>query len=180
MLPNRWWIAALPALSACSEPAFEFRGYSDLSSCTAVIDAELANGAEYVGVYSSADPENTAQTVELSGTLFTERVDIEIACTARGVQSVQYVSTASDPIETGRIFAKFASELEALFGAPTAIATDQARSLRYLCHSPPPVLLEEWRLVSDTEEAVDEFVEHEVYVAVVPGAAECLRDAAQR
>ncbi|HUF74534.1 MAG TPA: hypothetical protein VMR74_16755 [Gammaproteobacteria bacterium] len=176
MLRNLWWIAALPALNACSEPAFEFRGYSDRSNCTGIIDAELANGARYDGVFASEDPENPAQTVELSATLFSENVRINVTCTAGRVDSIQYVSQASDPVETGAIFAKFAAELEALFGEPTAIASDRARSLRYFCHSPAPVLLEEWRLLAEgDEEGEDEVVEHEVYVAVVPGAAECLR-----
>lgn len=177
---NRWWIASLPALAACSEPAFEFRGYSDFSSCTGVIDIELANGGRYDGVFASEDPENPAQTVELSGTLFAENVRIDVTCTAGRVDSIQYVSPASDPIETGAIFARFAAELEALFGEPTVITSDSARSLRYLCHSPSPVLLEEWRLEAEGDEGgEDRAVEHEVYVAVVPRAAECLRPAAR-
>ena len=175
MLRNLWWIAFI-LLQACAEPAFEFRGYDDHSNCTDVIDTELANGARYDGVFASEDPENPAQTVELSGTLFSENVRIDVTCTAGRVDSIQYVSQASDPVETGAIFAKFAAELEALFGAPTVIASDRARSLRYICHSPAPVLLEEWRLVAEgDEEGDDEVVEHEVYVAVVPGATECLR-----
>lgn len=177
MLRNLWWTALLLALQACSEPVFEFRGYTDLSSCTEIIDAELANGARYDGVFGSEDPENPAQTVELSGMLFSERVNIDVTCTSGRIDSIQYVSPARDPIETGAVFARFAAELEALFGAPTVITSEEARSLRYLCHTPSPVLLEEW--VIETEggpgEAVDETTEHEVYLAVVPEAAACLR-----
>lgn len=178
MLRNLWWIALLLALQACSKPVFEFRGYTDLSSCTEVVDAELANGARYDGVFGSEDEANPAQTVELSGMLFSERVDIDVTCTSGRIDSIQYVSPASDPIETGAIFARFAAELEALFGAPTVITSENARSLRYLCQTPSPVLLEEWVLEPEggpDEAAADETIWHEVYLAVVPQAAACLR-----
>ena len=161
-------------LSACAKPNFEFRAYTDLSTCTDVIDAELAGGARYNGVYASEDPADPAQTVELSGTLFSQSVDIEVICTAGRVDTITYLSAASDPIETGAIFASFADELEALFGAPTVIVSEQTRSLRYLCHSHSPVLLEEWRLGPNQEADEAEIVEHEVYVSVVPSAAACI------
>ena len=179
-------LACLALLGACAEPRIEFRGYSDLSSCNEIIDAELANGAGFEGVFASEDLEDAGFVTELSGEIFGERVQIEVFCDARGFPgSVHYLSGRSDPRETGEVFHHFTEELEALFGEPTFIVTDDGRSLRFLCHSPSPVILDEWRLpealdVDETEQpaadvsAVDEEPPHEVYLAIVPSAAECL------
>lgn len=164
------WIACVLMLQACAEPKFEFRGYTDLSSCTEVIDAELANGSRYQGVFDAEDSETPGSTIELSGELFSEDVRIDVTCTAGRITSIHYISQASDPRETGALWALFSQELGGLFGEPTEIFTDEGRSRRFLCHSPSPVLLEEWRL--ETED--DEDPAHEIYLAIVPEAAECL------
>jgi hypothetical protein len=167
-----WFLLAL-ALSGCAEPKFEFRGYTDLSGCTDVVDAELASGSSYVGVYNADDPQDLAQTIELSGTIFSEPVRINVSCTRGRVDSIQYVAQESDPKKTGPVFAAFAAGLDGLFGEPTVLVSDNSRSLRYLCDTRPPVLLEEWRLEPVDPDEDDEPV-HEVYLAVVPAAAECL------
>jgi hypothetical protein len=173
---NGVWILPLLMLSGCGEPRFEFRGYSDRSGCTGVIDAELANGSNYEAVFD-ADPENPAQTIELSGTIFEAPVRIDVTCTSGRIDTIQYVSRASDPQETGALFTRFSAELDSLFGEPTIITSDNARSLRYLCHSPSPVLLEEWRLEPEEGGDEEEKAVHELYLAVVPDAAECLDEA---
>ena len=160
------------ALQGCAEPQLEFRGYSDLSSCTEIIDAELANGSVFQGGYESDDPENPGYITELLGTIYDERVRIEIDCDIRGfISSIHYLSLASDPEDTSEVFFRFADELLARFGEPTQIVTDSGHSLRFLCHNPAPVLLEEWRL---EQEAENEEPLHEVYLALRPGAVECL------
>lgn len=165
------------ALPACVDPKFEFRGYSDLSSCQRVIDAELANGSSFQGGYQSDDIGYLGYVTELSGTIFSERVDIDVLCTPAGdVGSIHYYSSASDPRETGRVWALFSSELEMLFGAPTEIFNEQGRSRRFLCHNPSPVLIDEWRLEAEEDAPDDEEPDHEIYIAVVPSAAECLDD----
>lgn len=180
MRSNGVWVLPLLALSGCAEPKLEFRGYTDLSGCTDVIDAELANGSSYEGVFDAEDPENPAQTIELSGTIFDEPVRIDVTCTAGRIDSIHYLSRASDPLDTGAVFARFMTGLDAMFGQPDVVASDNARSLRYLCRNPSPVLLEEWRLEPDEgEQTGDEEPDHEVYIAVVPSAAEC-RDQAGR
>jgi hypothetical protein len=142
--------ALVLALVACAKPRVEFRGYSDLSGCTEVIDTELANGASFLGGFDSEDPENPGYITELSGEIFDERVRIEIHCDVRGfLSSVHYISAATDPEDTGALFFRFAGELEALFGEPTLIETDISRSLRFVCHSPSPVILDEWRLEAE-------------------------------
>ena len=169
-------LLAIPviALTGCAEPRLEFRGYSDLSSCTEIIDAELAGGAVFQGGYPSEDPENPGYVTELLGSIFEERVRIEILCDVRGlISSIHYVSLASDPEDTGEVFFRFADELTSRFGEPTQIVSDDGHSLRFLCHNPAPILLDEWRLepATDDEEAV-----HEVYLAVMPEALECLSE----
>lgn len=173
-------LAAGVALYGCAEPRIEFRGYSDRSSCAEIIDAEMANGATFQGGRESEDVENPGYITELDGELFGERVYIDVHCNERGlISSIHYISTASDPIETGEVFHRLAAELDALFGEPTTIVTEDGRSMRYLCNNPSPVLLDEFRLFpeDDAEPAEDFDVEelpHEVYVAVQPRAAECM------
>ena len=175
-----FWIVPALALQACAEPKFEFRGYTDLSSCTEIIDAELANGSTFQSGYTSAELDSLGYVTELAGEIFSEPVRIDVTCSATGyIDSIHYVSTESDPSETGRIFVRFATELQALFGEPTELVTDQVLSLRYLCSSPAPFLLDEWKLELDENEDEND-VEHEVYLAVTPLAAECLEDSAAR
>ena len=172
---RRLWLTVLLALQGCAEPSFEFRGYSDLSSCSDAIGAELANGGRLIGGFASEDVEHPGLVTELDGEIFDENVRIDIYCDLRGfLSSIHYYSQASEPEETGAVFRRFAAELEALFGPPTQIATDQGRSLRFLCHNPSPVLIDEWRLAPEDE---TEPVVHEVYLAVLPPAAKCLDEA---
>ena len=169
---RRIWLSAIAALPGCAEPGFEFRGISDVSSCVGAIDAELANGSRFVGGFPSEDPENPGFVTELDGEIFDEQVRIDIHCDMGGfLSSVHYYSQSSDPRDTGAAFHRIAAELEAQFGTPTVIATEQGRSLRYLCHNPSPVLLDEWRLVPEDETTEPE---HELYLAVLPPAAKCL------
>jgi hypothetical protein len=172
---NRQWlmIVLLVALQGCAKPQFEFRGYSDLSSCTEIIDAELANGAAFRGGYPSEDIENPGYITELSGTIFSERVRIEILCSPSGfIDSIHYIAETTEPIETGAIWARFSAELATLFGTPTEIFADNGRTRRYLCHRPSPVFLDEWRLEPDADDE-DPPEEHEIYLSVSPRAIEC-------
>jgi hypothetical protein len=172
---NRQWlmIVLLVALQGCAKPQFEFRGYSDLSSCTEIIDAELANGSAFRGGYPSEDIENPGYITELSGTIFSERVRIEILCSPSGfIDSIHYIAETTEPIETGAIWAQFSAELATLFGTPTEIFADNGRTRRYLCHRPSPVFLDEWRLEPDADDE-DPPEEHEIYLSVSPRAIEC-------
>ena len=160
------------ALQGCAEPRLEFRGYSDLSSCAEIIDAELANGSTFLGGHQSEDLENPGYVTELAGSIFDERVRIDVECDVRGlISSIHYFSAKTDPTATGEVFFRFADELVRLFGEPTQIVTDTGHSLRFLCHNPAPILLDEWRIEGDNE---DDEPLHEVYIAVVPLAVDCL------
>jgi len=165
-------LISLIALGGCAKPKFEFRGYSDLSSCSEIIDAELAGGANFDGGYESSDLEDPGYITALRGRIFEEPVRIEVKCDFRGfISSIHYISEASDPEATRAVFLRFAAELVSEYGEPTQIVTDEGLSLRFLCHNPSPILLEEWRLMPENE---DDEPMHEVYLAVIPLAADCL------
>ena len=155
-------------LMACTEAPFEFRGYTERSNCRQVIDAELARGSNFESAYESADPSVPGLVTELTGTIFDVPVRIEVTCArSGGTVLVHYISPARDPAETAAVFSHFATELEAAYGAPAMITSDERRSLHFLCDEPSPVLLEEWKLGEDT---------NEVYLAIVPGAAPCVTE----
>ena len=178
---RQWLLVLLPiALPGCAKPQFEFRGYSNLSSCTEIIDAELVNGSSFQGGYESDDVENPGYVTELYGTIFSERVRIEVLCNPSGlIESIQYVAETTEPIETGAIWERLSAELGMLFGTPTEIFSDNGRTRRYVCHRPSPIFLDEWRLEPDADEE-DPEEEHEIYLSVSPRATECLDEAAER
>lgn len=159
-------VAAALLLAGCAKPRIEFRGFTELSSCRQTIDAELAGGSVFEDVYDSEDPESTDVITELSGEIFETEVQIAIACSPRNELSyVNYIALAEEPAETGQVYARFAAELAALFGAPTEVNGLTDRRMHFLCDEPSPVLVEEY-LVEDEV--------HEVYLAFIPGNAGCL------
>jgi hypothetical protein len=179
---NRQWILVLLpiALPGCAKPQFEFRGYSDLSSCTEIIDTELANGASFLGGYESDSIENPGYVTELNGTVFSESVRIEVLCNPSGyIDSIQYIAETTEPVETGAIWARFSEQLGMLFGEPAEIYSDDGRTRRYVCRRPSPIFLDEWRLEPDVDEE-DPEEEHEIYLSVLPRATECLEGVAGR
>ena len=174
-----WGLASLAGtailLSGCAEPKIEFRGYSDLSSCAEIIDAEMANGARFEGGFGSEDIERPGFITELTGSIFDEPVDIEVFCNERGlIDSVHYFSRRSDAVDTGAVFRRFEDGLTAIFGEPLFVPSENGRSLRYLCNSQAPVLVDEWRLARTEDLADDEEPPHEVYIGVMPRETDCL------
>jgi len=168
----RMSLALLMGLAGCTESRFEFRGWSDLSSCREVIDTELANGAEFESAYDSTDPESPGHITELDGRLFDIPVRIDISCTTRGrIAAVQYIARVSQPEDTAQALELIATELAPLFGDPWVSTTPDSRTLSYGCEEPAPVRLEEWRVTAGED---DDEVEHELYLAVVPGLMSCL------
>jgi hypothetical protein len=163
-------------LQACTDPAFYFRGYNSDSTCSRIIDTELALGAEFVDAYESRDVQRPGYVTELAGTLFDEPVRIEVRC-GRGnhAESVNYIALEQEPEAVGALYAKFVGELEAQFGASLERLGETNRSRYYFCANPAPVFIEEWALVEELEEGEEEEArEHELYVAVVPDAAVCI------
>ena len=158
-------ICALLFLTACTEPMFEFRGYTDISDCRKLIDAELALGAAFEDVYDDPESDGTEFITELTGTVYDQEVVISVICNERGsVRRVFYVAQTQDPQETASAYIRFAEELQAEFGVPKETLQEGSRTLSFLCPDDAPVLLEEYALSED---------EHEVYFAVVPSAIYC-------
>lgn len=156
---------ALVLLAACSQPNFEFRGYTDISDCRNVIDAELALGAAFEDVYDDPESDGADFITELTGTVYDQEVTISIVCNERGsVRRVFYVAQTQEPQETASAYLRFAEELQAEFGVPKETLQEGSRTLSYLCPADAPVLLEEYMLSED---------EHELYFAVVPSAIFC-------
>jgi len=175
-------IFVLLALQACSDPAFYFRGYNSDSTCSRIIDTELALGGEFVDAYESRDPEVAGYITELAGEIFEEPVRIDIRC-ERGnhTAAVHYISTEQEPEATGALYAKFTSELEAQFGISDEELGEINRSRFFLCDDPAPIFLEEWALENDEDEdqEPEETRRHELYLAIVPDAAVCLANRAE-
>lgn len=167
MLRHCVWLWSAVYLTGCEQPVFEFRGYNDLSNCRQVIDAELANGAEFIDAYDSLDPQSPNVITELAGDAFERNVQIAVACHPRGsVSYVQYMSLEEDPEETSLEYVRFAIGLEQTLGEPWEYSTDNSRSRLFVCDRDPPVYLEEYRLEEEL---------HEVYFTVVPKAASCIK-----
>jgi hypothetical protein len=147
------------------EPVFEFRGYTDLSDCRNVIDAELALGATLEDVFDVIDSEQGEFVTELAGQISGHAVEISIYCTERGkVRRVFYLAETRDPEQTAPAYLQLAGELQSLYGTPVETLEPDSRNLQFICPESAPILLEEYRL-SDTE--------HELYLSVVPSAANC-------
>ena len=166
-----WVAVSCVMLQGCSEPMFEFRGYTDLSDCRHVIDAELALGANFEDAYDSLDRREPEFITRLTGKVYDEDVFIEIACTDRGrVNRIFYVLDSQDPQTTGSAFIRYATALEMLFGVPEITIVEGSRTLNFICAEASPVVLEEY-VVTVGED--DEESEHELYLGIVPSAASC-------
>lgn len=152
-------------LQACTEPVFEYRGYTDLSDCRHVIDAEMARGAIFEDAYDSLERSEPELVTELHGQIYDENVIIEVACNSSGdVNRIFYVVSSMEPEQTGDAFIRFANALELEFGVPEITVVEGSRTLEYLCPGNAPVVLEEY-VVSEEE--------HELYLGVVPSLAIC-------
>ena len=160
-----WPLGAL-LLTACAEPQFTFRGYTELSDCRSVLDAELEGGAKF---QEAADEETLlgeGVVTQLTGNLFTVPVRIFVSCYRNGaVSSVDYIAESTVPDESAAWFEHVARELDAIFGGqPRQINTEDSRSRVYHCGDPVSVVLREARHGD---------MDFETSLAVTPGSASC-------
>ncbi|MDX1563572.1 MAG: hypothetical protein R3305_11630, partial [Gammaproteobacteria bacterium] len=179
------------AAAACSEPAFEFRGYNDRSTCPEVIDTEIAAGFEFVGAYEP-DPEvSTGVVTELAGEIATLPLKIEVDCGRSGqTNSVSYVFVSPDVALADAVFDVFSADLMARFGEPAERVFGGTHTQLYLCGDPATVVLEQSVIELDDVDDADAdagaadaanagqageppAVEHEVSLVVVPRRTEC-------
>lgn len=163
---------------ACEQPRFEFRGYSDVSNCRQIIDAELANGSFLTDIFDAPDPESTDVITELVTEIYGREIAIEIACQPQGeVSWVHYVATEQEPRATDEIYARYGTELENLLGPPTEHSTADSRSLHYLCSEEAPIVLEEYRLEPEVlADGATGAERHEIYLAVIPSNSHCIAE----
>jgi hypothetical protein len=159
------WVVTLMALQACSEPTFHFRGYSDRSSCRAVIDSELAAGAEFKGAFDEALPDGAGLVTELTGSILSQPVEIDVACYLHGsVSYVDYVSRSDEQDASTRAYETFSKELDDVFGEADEERFADRRGKTYLCDESAQVTLRQTR-ISETA--------YEVSLLVLPHPGDC-------
>ncbi len=162
---KRLWLLAALLLAACAEPQFGFRGYTELSDCRNVIDAELETGAGFQDAVDEELPSGDGVVTELSGGLYSVPVSIFISCYDNGdVSSVDYIAEAADGATSAAIYDRLSQELGAIFPTPRESSTLESRSLTYHCGDPATVIL---------REALHGDMDYEVSLLVVPLPGEC-------
>jgi hypothetical protein len=163
---KRLWPLGVFLLNGCAEPSFSFRGYSELSDCRSVLDAELAGGARFQDAADTDTPLGEGVVTQLTGDLFTVPVGIFVSCYRNGaVAAVEYIAAVTDPEESSAYFARVAQELDAIFGSPPRESgTPESRSRFYHCGDPVSVVLREARHGD---------MDFEVSLLVMPGSAGC-------
>jgi hypothetical protein len=163
---KRLWPLGVLLLHGCAEPQFTFRGYTELSDCRAVLDAELAGGARFQDAVDTDTALGEGVVTQLVGELFTVPARIFVSCYRNGaVSSVDYISDTAVSDESAAWFEHLARELDAIFGArPRPIDTAESRTLVYNCGDPVSVVLREARHGD---------MDFEVSLAVMPGSATC-------
>lgn len=152
-------------INGCAEPQFGFRGYTDLSNCRNVIDAELAGGSKFEEFIDADLARGDGVATQLRGELFSVPVNIFVSCYGSGgVDGVDYIAETVDFDTSGSYFAKMANELDAIFGEPQQIFAAESRTRIYLCGDPATVVL---------REAMHGEMDFEVSLLVVPRFVEC-------
>jgi len=142
---KRLWPIGVFLLNGCAEPSLSFRGYTELSDCRNVIDAELATGASFRDVVDDNDlPKGEGVVTELGGELFTVPVRIFVTCYDTGnVGAVDYIAESTDPETSAAFFMHLSQEIDAIFGEPQLRTTAESRSRVYHCGDPATVILRE-------------------------------------
>ena len=162
---KRLWPVVFLLLSACAEPRFAFRGYTDLSDCRSVIDSELDAGAELITAFDEDLPAGEGVVTHLAGELLGSPVDILVSCYRSGqVGSVDYIGDAHEPEASAMFFLRLATELDEVFGTPFETLTADSRRWTFLCGDPATVVLREARLAD---------MDYEISLLVIPFPTEC-------
>lgn len=164
---KRLWPIGVLLLHGCAEPQFNFRGYTELSDCRAVLDAELEGGAEFEDAVDTEMPLGEGIVTQLVGNLFTVPTRIFVSCYRNGaVASIDYIAEAEASELSAAYFEHVAQELDAIFVGvqPREIVAAESRSRIYNCGDPVSVVLREARHGD---------MDFEVSLAVMPGSAAC-------
>jgi len=163
---NRVWPVGIVLLQACVQPDFTLRGYTNLSDCRTVIDAEMANGAEFVGAFDTdiSGPQEGAVT-QLRTAMFETPVSIYVDCSGSGkVRSIDYIANSQNAASSSRFFDGVAGEIGELFGMPVERESPTIRSKTYFC--------DDRGMISLRQAMLDE-QDYEVSLLVVPIPSQC-------
>lgn len=143
---NRLWPLGALLLSACAEPQFSFRGYTELSDCKNVLDAELDGGAVFEDVIQTEMPRGDGVATQLRGKLFSADVKIFVSCYDGGdVGAVDYIQEFTDSTASAVSFGRLTEELNAIFGMPQESGSENSHVRTYHCGAPATVILREAR-----------------------------------
>jgi hypothetical protein len=162
---KRLWPALILLFEACAKPAFSFRGYTELSNCRNVIDAEISAGASFFDAFDTDLDRGEGVVTRLHSTLFATPVGIFVTCYRSGeVGAIDYIFEVTDPEASAALFIDSARELDAMFGEPQQKETAESRARVYHCGDPATVEL---------REAIHGDMEFEVSLTIVPRATGC-------
>ena len=158
----------LSSAAACSEPQFEFRGFTDRSSCSQVLKAEEEHGAVVVETTVDDSLGPSFMFTKISTSVFDYRAAGSVICYRDDVlYSVIYVIGDNEPAKTPKIADRVLNEIEPIFGK----AYDRAGS--FMGHGRvvdmyfgDTGLVRLWEGNTSVEEG-----EHNVVLMVCPGCA---------
>lgn len=129
VLPMRFLFPLLMIfLSACSRPAFEFRGITDLSSCVSAVAAEEEQGGELLEQRATQDPSSRdVSEYEIAGELFDQDVRVSIVCGEDGLLFVNYLTEVESEADAEYLHQYFESRLSETFGEPAHLQAPDNR-----------------------------------------------------
>lgn len=115
-------------LEACSKPAFEFRGITNLSSCVSAVAAEEKQGGVLREQRATQNPSSRdVSEYELAGELFAQTVRVLIVCGDEELQFVNYLTEVESEAEAEYLHQYFESKLLETFGEPAHLQTPDDR-----------------------------------------------------
>ncbi len=115
-------------LSACSRPAFEFRGITNTSSCASAVAAEEDQG----GVLREQRAAQNAGSrdvseYELAGELYAQDVRVLIVCGDEELLFVKYLTELESEVDAEYLHQYFEAKLAETFGEPAHLQTPNDR-----------------------------------------------------
>ncbi len=115
-------------LSACSRPAFEFRGITNLSSCATAVAAEEEQGGVLREQRATQDASlRDVSQYELAGDLFSQSVRVLIVCGDEELLFVNYLTELEIEAQAEYLHQYFESKLSETFGEPAQLQAPDDR-----------------------------------------------------
>ena len=122
-------------VSACSPPLFEFRGYTDQSSCTEILAAELSNGGQVAGIENKVVPRfGELSITEIQTQMYASDATAQIVCQSNDQpHTVLYTVQGGDSTDLDLVFDRFYDGLTREFGAAQITKDRIGRSANFSC-----------------------------------------------